>query len=121
MRFAKPVKGSKILIYGAAYKRDIDDVRESPALDIMHLLRRRGAEVGYVDPHVPELRLDGETMRLSERRGVPDADCVVIVTDHSGFDYAGAPAGREADRGHPERAQGREIGQSFPPVSCKVH
>jgi UDP-N-acetyl-D-glucosamine dehydrogenase len=85
--FRKPVKGSKILIYGAAYKRDIDDVRESPALDIMHLLRKRGAEVGYVDPFVPELRLEGDTLCASGTDAVAGADCVVIVTDHSGFDY----------------------------------
>jgi UDP-N-acetyl-D-glucosamine dehydrogenase len=85
--FRKPVKGSKILIYGTAYKRDIDDVRESPALDIMHLLKKRGAEVSYVDPFVPELRLDGETLHASGSEAVASADCVVIVTDHSSFDY----------------------------------
>jgi UDP-N-acetyl-D-glucosamine dehydrogenase len=84
----KPVKGSKILIYGAAYKKDIDDVRESPALDIMHLLRKRGADVGYVDPYVPEIRFEGDTMRASGPEAVSEADCVVIVTDHSSFDYA---------------------------------
>ena len=83
----KPVKGSKILIYGMAYKRDIDDVRESPALDIMHLLRKRGAEVGYADPFVPELNFDGAVLRASGPEAVPAADCVVIVTDHSSFDY----------------------------------
>jgi UDP-N-acetyl-D-glucosamine dehydrogenase len=85
--FRKPVKGSKILVYGAAYKRDIDDVRESPALDIMHLLKKRGAEISYVDPYVPELRLDGETMCSGGPEAVASADCVVIVTDHSSFDY----------------------------------
>jgi len=85
--FRKPVKGSKILVFGAAYKRDIDDVRESPALDIMHLLRKRGAEIGYVDPHVPELRLEGEIMHTTSADAVSGADCVVIVTDHSCFDY----------------------------------
>ena len=70
-----------------AYKRDIDDVRESPALDIMHLLRKRGAEVGYVDPYVPELNFDGTVMHASGPEAVPAADCVVIVTDHSSFDY----------------------------------
>jgi UDP-N-acetyl-D-glucosamine dehydrogenase len=83
----KPVKGSKILIYGMAYKRDIDDVRESPALDIMHLLRKRGAEVGYADPFVPELNFDGAVLCASGPEAVPAADCVVIVTDHSSFDY----------------------------------
>jgi UDP-N-acetyl-D-glucosamine dehydrogenase len=85
--FRKPVKGSNILIYGAAYKRDIDDVRESPALDIMHLLRKRGAQIAYVDPYVPELRLEGETIHASGTDAVAGSDCVVIVTDHSCFDY----------------------------------
>jgi UDP-N-acetyl-D-glucosamine dehydrogenase len=84
----KAVKGSKVLILGAAYKKNIDDVRESPALDIMHLLRKKGAEIGYVDPYVPELRLEGETLRTRGPEDVADADCVVIVTDHSSFDYA---------------------------------
>jgi UDP-N-acetyl-D-glucosamine dehydrogenase len=83
----KSVKGSKILIFGAAYKRDIDDVRESPALDIMHLLRKRGAEISYVDPHVPELKLENDTLRSGVTGAVAEADCVVIVTDHSAFDY----------------------------------
>jgi UDP-N-acetyl-D-glucosamine dehydrogenase len=85
---SKPVKGSKILIYGVSYKRNIDDVRESPALDIIHLLRRRGAEVWYADPYVPQIRLGDEV--LAARDGgaaVGDADCVVIVTDHTSFDY----------------------------------
>src|SRR5262249_39324268 len=58
---AKPVKGSRIHVMGVAYKRDIDDMRESPALDIILLLQRRGALVSYSDPHVPELWLDGQT------------------------------------------------------------
>jgi UDP-N-acetyl-D-glucosamine dehydrogenase len=85
---SKPVKGSKILIYGVSYKRNIDDVRESPALDIIHLLRRRGAEIWYADPYVPQIRLGDEV--LAARDGgaaVGDADCVVIVTDHTSFDY----------------------------------
>ena len=83
----KPVKGSKIVIYGVAYKRDIDDVRESPALDIMHLLKKRGGDIAYVDPFVPEIRLDREIIRASEHDAVKNADCVVIVTDHTVFDY----------------------------------
>src|SRR6202012_2472978 len=58
---AKPLKGSSILIYGVSYKRNIDDVRESPSLDIMHLLHKRGAKVSYADPHVPSIQLEGET------------------------------------------------------------
>jgi UDP-N-acetyl-D-glucosamine dehydrogenase len=83
----KPVKGSKILVYGVSYKRDIDDVRESPAIDIMLLLKRRGADVSYVDPYVEEMRLDGGTIRSGGADAARDADCVVIVTDHSAVDY----------------------------------
>jgi UDP-N-acetyl-D-glucosamine dehydrogenase len=83
----KPVRGSKVHIYGVSYKRDIADVRESPALDIMLLLQRRGALISYTDPHVPTLRLDG--LELTSTKAFEDADCVVIVTDHTNFDYAG--------------------------------
>jgi UDP-N-acetyl-D-glucosamine dehydrogenase len=83
----KPVKGSKIRIYGVSYKRDIEDVRESPALDIIHLLQKRGAVVSYSDPHVPELRLDDEIFLAQDNSSVETVDCVVIVTDHSSFDY----------------------------------
>ncbi len=91
----KPVKGSRIHILGVAYKKDIDDVRESPALDIMLLLRKRGALLTFSDPHVPELRLDGEKLQSAALEhgvgddAVRDADCVVIVTDHSSVDYRG--------------------------------
>jgi UDP-N-acetyl-D-glucosamine dehydrogenase len=83
----KPLKGSKVVLYGVSYKRDIDDVRESPALDILHLLKLRGAEVSYVDPHVSEIRFDSGTLRSADVESVRAADCVVIVTDHSAFDY----------------------------------
>jgi len=83
------VKGSRVLILGIAYKRDIDDMRESPALDVMRLLEERGAQVDYHDPWVPSFREDGHS-----KSGVPlnrevleRADAVVIVTDHSGVDY----------------------------------
>jgi UDP-N-acetyl-D-glucosamine dehydrogenase len=82
----KPLRGSKVHIYGVSYKRDIDDVRESPALDIMLLLQRRGAIISYTDPHVPNLRLDGLTVNSTD--SFEDADCVVIVTDHTRFDYS---------------------------------
>jgi UDP-N-acetyl-D-glucosamine dehydrogenase len=84
---AKPVKGSHIHIMGAAYKRDIDDMRESPALDVMLLLLKRGARITYSDPHVPELRLDGVVLTAAPEETAADADCVVIVTDHKAFDY----------------------------------
>jgi UDP-N-acetyl-D-glucosamine dehydrogenase len=86
---SKPVKGSKIHIMGVAYKRDIDDMRESPALDVMLLLERRGAKVSYSDPHVPALRLDGLNLEASPETAAADADCVVVITDHSAFDYKG--------------------------------
>ena len=88
----KAVKGSKVHVMGVAYKRDIDDVRESPALDVMLLLRRKGAAVTYSDPHVPTLRLDGLELRAMPETAAADADCVVIITDHRGFDYAGLVA-----------------------------
>jgi UDP-N-acetyl-D-glucosamine dehydrogenase len=85
----KPVKGSRIHVMGVAYKRDIDDMRESPALDILLLLERRGAIISYSDPHVPKLSLDGKTLESKPESAAAEADCVVIVTDHSAFDYAG--------------------------------
>ena len=85
----KPVKGSRIHIMGVAYKRDIDDLRESPALDVMLLLQRRGAILSYSDPYVPSLKLDGFRAEAVPEASAADADCVVIVTDHSAFDYAG--------------------------------
>jgi len=83
----KAVKGSRIHIMGVAYKRDIDDMRESPALDVMLLLQRLGATIGYSDPHVASLRLDGVELKALPEEAAGDADCVVIVTDHSVFDY----------------------------------
>lgn len=83
-----PVRGSNIHIYGVAYKREIDDVRESPALDIMHLLKSRGANVTYSDPFVPSLQMDGTILHsLDPRVALDTADCIIIVTDHSAFDY----------------------------------
>jgi UDP-N-acetyl-D-glucosamine dehydrogenase len=87
---AKPLKGSRVHVLGVAYKRDIDDVRESPALDIIHLLGRRGAQVSYSDPYVPRLRADGivpEMAAIDAEIGAAEADCVVIVTDHRKFNY----------------------------------
>ena len=88
---SKPVKGSRIHILGVAYKRDIDDVRESPALDIIHLLMKRGATVSYSDPYVPQILMEGETLKAGGETELTEADCVVIVTDHKAFDYAGLP------------------------------
>ncbi len=86
----KPLKGSHIHIAGVAYKRDIDDVRESPALDIIMLLERRGAKVTYSDPYVPVLKLDGNQLAAVDlMKTAGEADCVVIITDHKAFDYPG--------------------------------
>jgi len=84
----KPVKGSRIHVMGVAYKRDIDDMRESPALDVILLLQRRGGIVSYSDPYVPQVKLDGRTLDAVPEEYAAQADCVVIVTDHAKFDYA---------------------------------
>src|SRR3984885_2250738 len=86
---SKPLKGSHVHVLGAAYKRDIDDVRESPALDIILLLERRGCSVTYSDPFVATLRLDDHELKAQDPVAMAsEADCVVVVTDHSGVDYA---------------------------------
>ncbi len=85
----KPLRGTRILILGMAYKRDIDDVRESPALDVMRLLLHKGADVIYHDPYVPEVRDNGQvhsSLPLTERL-LESCDCVVITTDHQVIDY----------------------------------
>jgi UDP-N-acetyl-D-glucosamine dehydrogenase len=86
----RTLKGARVLVLGAAYKPDIDDIRESPALDVIGLLQKKGADVEYHDPYIPTLQThDGVTLR-----SVPDlmpavraADVVVIVTNHKGYDY----------------------------------
>lgn len=85
----KCVNGSRILVLGVAYKKDISDVRESPALDIIRLLEKEGAEVDYSDPYVPELRTDGTAKKSVGVSGeiLRSYDLVVLVTDHSCFDY----------------------------------
>jgi len=85
---SKSVKGSHVHILGVAYKKNIDDVRESPALDIIHLLKQRGARITYSDPYVDDLRHEGQDLTASGvLEGCRAADCVVIVTDHKDFDY----------------------------------
>ena len=85
----KPVNGSKVLVLGISYKRDIDDMRESPALDVMKLLEVRGAEVTFHDPHVASFLEDGHEVKgvaLTDER-IAAADAVVIITDHTSIDY----------------------------------
>lgn len=88
---SKAVRGSKVVVLGVAYKRDVDDVRESPALDIIQLLEEKGAQVSYHDPFVASIRLEHdrrmESTALSED-WLKTADCVLVVTDHTVFDYA---------------------------------
>jgi len=85
----KAINGSRVHILGVAYKRDVNDMRESPAIDVIELLARRGAEISYTDPWVLELRTDGHSLKSIDLQEALDArpDCVVICTDHSAFKY----------------------------------
>lgn len=87
--FGKPLKGSQVLILGVAYKPDIDDVRESPALDIIGLLELKGAQVSYHDPYIPHLSHDSweKECVVDLFQAVRQSDCVVIITNHSSYDY----------------------------------
>lgn len=83
------INGAKILALGVAYKRGVGDTRESPAIEVLAELRRRGAEIGYADPYVSTVTVEGVVVKAvdltDERLG--SADCVVILTDHPEFDY----------------------------------
>ena len=88
----KSIKGSKILILGLAYKKDVDDVRESPSFVLIELLREKGAMVNYNDPHVPKTKkMRHYDMKMSSvpltEKNLKTYDCVVISTDHSSYDY----------------------------------
>ena len=87
----KVLKGSKVLVLGAAYKPDIDDVRESPALDVIALLKKKGAEVSYHDPYVQQIHHEKEGWKMETvkdvMKAVKEADAVVIVTNHTSYDY----------------------------------
>ncbi|MFM8320798.1 MAG: nucleotide sugar dehydrogenase [Chloroflexota bacterium] len=86
---SKAIKGSRLLVLGVAYKPDIDDLRESPALDVIGLLEQKGAHVVYHDPFIPEFNHDGHSMRsvTDLMAAVRSADAVVIVTNHKQYDY----------------------------------
>ena len=86
---AKPIRGSRVHLFGVAYKRDVNDMRESPALDIIELLVRRGAEVSYTDPYVPHLDQGGHAFEsvAFERAASTPWDCAIVTTDHAVFDY----------------------------------
>jgi len=87
----KILKGSKVLVLGAAYKPDIDDVRESPALDVIGLLQKKGADVSYHDPYIPHIHHEYDGWHMDSvkdvMKAVKEADAVVVVTDHKSYDY----------------------------------
>lgn len=85
----KALKGSSLLILGVAYKSDVADIRESAALDLIHLLREKGARVSYNDPYVPSFEVEGLAMVgvPLEHQYLREADCVVIATMHTGYDW----------------------------------
>ncbi len=90
-RYQKPIKGSKIVVLGVAYKRDISDLRESPAIDCIRLLQKQGAKVQYNDPYAPLIRMEEGEKDMRSVRLTPallkSADLVVILTDHTSYDY----------------------------------
>ena len=90
----KPIRGSKICLLGMAYKKDVDDPRESPSFELMDLLRERGADLTYNDPHIPTLgkKRDYDVPDMSSTELTPEflaaQDCVLIATNHTAYDYA---------------------------------
>src|SRR5258707_2769346 len=88
---SKALKGSKILVLGAAYKPDIDDLRESPALDVIGLLRNKGANVEYHDPYIPHIHHERDGWQMDSvkdlMQAVKESDAVVVITDHKAYDY----------------------------------
>jgi UDP-N-acetyl-D-glucosamine dehydrogenase len=85
----KSLNGSTVLVLGVAYKRDIDDIRESPSLDVMSLLNDKGVVVNFADPWVAEVMVGGARFEAVDLTAacVAAADAVALLTDHSGFDY----------------------------------
>jgi UDP-N-acetyl-D-glucosamine dehydrogenase len=86
----KSVNGAKIVVLVVAYKKNSNDVRESPALDIIKLLQDKGAEVVFNDPYISQIRMDTEVLQSKNLDDslLKNADCVVIVTDHSNYDWS---------------------------------
>ena len=88
----KAMKGSKVLVLGAAYKPDIDDVRESPSLDVIGLLKQKGALVEYHDPYIPHIHHEYDGWKMDSvqdmMKSVREADVVIIITNHTVYDYA---------------------------------
>jgi UDP-N-acetyl-D-glucosamine dehydrogenase len=88
-RFSKSIRGSKVLILGVAYKKNVSDCRESPALDVMRMLIEKGAILSYNDPFVATLRLNGNNLKSVEltSANIESQDCIIILTDHSAYDF----------------------------------
>ena len=89
LQHGKPLKGSRVLVLGTAYKPDVDDLRESPALDVIGLLEQNGAVVDYHDPYIPQITQDSweKTSVSYYLLSARQSDCLVIVTDHSCYDF----------------------------------
>jgi UDP-N-acetyl-D-glucosamine dehydrogenase len=90
----KPLRGSRVHMYGVAYKRDVGDIRESPALDIIELLTRRGALLSYSDPFVPHFTHAGRAFDAVDEATAlrRSPDCIIVCTDHARFDWAALAA-----------------------------
>jgi UDP-N-acetyl-D-glucosamine dehydrogenase len=88
-RFSKSIRGSKVLILGVAYKKNVSDCRESPALDVMRMLIEKGAILSYNDPFVTTLRMNGQTLKSVDltAANIQAHDCIIILTDHSNYDF----------------------------------
>jgi UDP-N-acetyl-D-glucosamine dehydrogenase len=88
-RFSRSIRGSKVLILGVAYKKNVSDCRESPALDVMRMLIEKGAILSYNDPFVTTLRMNGKTLKSVELTpaNIQTQDCIIILTDHSNYDF----------------------------------
>src|SRR5262245_53672746 len=88
-RFSKSIRGSKILVLGVAYKKNVSDCRESPALDVMRMLSEKGAMLAYNDPFVATLRINGNTLKSIELTpaNIQSQDCIIILTDHTAYDF----------------------------------
>ena len=94
-RFSKSIRGSKVLVLGVAYKKNVSDCRESPALDVMRMLSEKGAILSYNDPFVASLRMNGNTLKSVEltSANIASQDCIIILTDHGAYDFRSIIAG----------------------------
>lgn len=116
-RSGQAAEGSHVHILGIAYKRDIDDMRESPALDVAHLLLDRGAKVTYSDPFVPMVQVDHHQLFSQDiATSCGEADCVVIITNHSDFPYASIVEELAPDCRHTERVEGIPLFENRSPL-----